>query len=48
MEKPEPMVFICFPETCRECIDFKYSLLPKWVQLYIMRWWERKHKDAAT
>ena len=48
MAKNEPMVFICFPETHRECVNFQYGLLPKWVQLYIMRWWERKHKDAAT
>jgi hypothetical protein len=48
MSKLEPMVFICFPETHKTCVNFQYSLLPRWMQLYIMRWWERKHKDAAT
>lgn len=47
MSKWEPLVFICFPEAHKECVDFTYALLPKWVRLYIMRWWERKKKNGS-
>ena len=42
MAKLEPMVIICFPETTKNTIDFHFKLLPKWIQLYILRWWERQ------
>ena len=48
MAKLEPMVFICFPEPRENremVVDIHYKALPKWVQLYIMRWW-RKHNAA--
>lgn len=48
MSRIEPFVFIVFPEEKKTSVDFRYSLLPKWVQLYIMRWWERKKHELGT
>ena len=47
MAKLEPLVFICFPEEHKDSIDFTYTLLPKWIRLYIMRWWERKKRHGT-
>ena len=50
MAKLEPMVFICFPEVRDKgtVIDFRYKALPKWVQLYILRWWRRQHGEQKV
>lgn len=50
MAKLEPIVFICFPESRDKgmLINFYYRALPKWVQLYILRWWEKKKNGLET
>ena len=45
MAKLEPFVVIFFPEEHKSSVDFHVTLLPKWIQLYIMRWWERKKHE---
>jgi len=49
MAKLEPMVFICFPEPSESkemAVRIHYKELPKWVQLYILRWWERRYRKC--
>lgn len=41
MAKPEPFIVICFPEYSGETVRFSMRLLPKWVQLYILRNYRR-------
>lgn len=50
MAKLEPIVFVCFPEPREKAtvVYFHYKALPKWVQLYIMRWWQRKRNCQET
>ena len=42
MAKFEPFVAIFYPEVGKNEVRFHVSILPKWIQLYIMRFAERK------
>lgn len=42
MAKFEPFVAIFYPEEGKNEVRFHVSILPKWIQLYIMRFAERK------
>lgn len=42
MAKPEPFVALFWPESTREAIHFHISILPKWIQLYLVRFAERR------
>lgn len=50
MAKLEPIVFICFfePRENATVIDFHYRELPKWIQLYILKWLEKKKDGLET
>ena len=46
---PEEFTGFCMGNVLKYCSrwrkkdgDFHFKLLPKWIQLYILRWWERQ------
>jgi len=42
MARFEPFVALYWPETEKDAVHFHVSLLPKWIQLYIFRFAERR------
>ena len=42
MARLESVVVILFPESTKDAVNFHVGLLPRWLQLYIIRFAERR------